>query len=538
MNPLELLFRLQTRAILRNLWRQLKRPAGTLMAITFIALIGFAGYVSLIDGPALDAGLLAAFLPPGLLALFLSVCQMNGFLGLNAYGPGEIDVLFPAPVSRRQLVIYEHAFDFCFLLGAALFLTFVFRGALGGLERAFLFSLIVLLIAQSLVFLLVQLINVSARLSPRLPELFRRLLLIAAVVWIVEAGAALAGVRDLLGERGGAAVAVEAIRDTTFAAAVLVPFEPVRLMADGPDWPAFLFASGFGLLIWAAFLGAGLAINADFRTVVLIQQERLERRRRFASQPGSGRGWDENKAAFPTWPLPRFRGGFGPIFWARLTQRFRGCLKRYLQWGGVLIVSVLLIQRYLFDITGFFREEIPSGWIFVGMGLYLIPYAAGNLTPCFGNRDLLKPLPARPIAVTTAEILTSTFHYWIPITAFLIPFGVWIQNPAPALWLSVLLFPALIVGGAINLSYQTTLEEPIEPQSLNGAVHILVSFFLALLGLVGATITAAAIAWTVTLFHPSAPWFGLALAWLTLAAIAVAFLPVAARSFAHPDAMQ
>jgi hypothetical protein len=89
----------------------------------------------------------------------------------------------------------------------------------------------------------------------------------------------------------------------------------------------------------------------------------------------------------------------------------------------------------------------------------------------------------------------------------------------------------LMIGGAINLAYQTTLEEPITPQSLNGAIHMLVSIFFALLGLVCAVVTAAATAWTVTLFHPSAPWLAFALAWLTLAGIALAFLPVAARSF-------
>ncbi len=188
MNPLELLFRLQTRAILRNLWRQLKRPAGALIAIAAIALIGFLGFAFVVDGIYLDAGLVAVFLPPSLLALLLIVCHRNGFLGLNAYGPGEIDILFPAPVSRRQLVIYEQAFDFCFFLGASPFLALMLHGTLGGVERAFLFSLIALLVAQSLVFLLVQLINLSARYSARTPGLLRCLLFIAALVWVIEAG--------------------------------------------------------------------------------------------------------------------------------------------------------------------------------------------------------------------------------------------------------------------------------------------------------------------------------------------------------------
>ncbi len=251
---LGLLLLLRANGALRRVRHLLRNPRQAwipvLAALLLVVACSSAYLAGTHMGPDAFPELLAILLPAFVLLLFLSRTYRPGAFAGCSLSKAEIELLLAGPVSWRQLFLYKHVDGLVAILAVSLFLGTLLRGDLGGLDRAFLFSALVLLIAHSIALAFHAITTASAHLSRRLPELLRWVPPGAGIFWCAEL---LITVRHA-GRFGffdvdHAQRLVESLRDTSFGAIALFPFEPVRLMAEAEaaswciffsmDWPSF-----------------------------------------------------------------------------------------------------------------------------------------------------------------------------------------------------------------------------------------------------------------------------------------------------------
>src|SRR3954453_20335452 len=122
------LIRLQRRATLRRLLRGARTPRGAIFFVIGLMMIGLWLIPGILQGlirGRQDPAPILLCLPIGLLATCVTQVVSSAGERAVAFLPAEVDLLFPAPFTRRQLLAYK-----------------LVQSAIGGLFVATLFSLI------------------------------------------------------------------------------------------------------------------------------------------------------------------------------------------------------------------------------------------------------------------------------------------------------------------------------------------------------------------------------------------------------------
>ena len=92
-----------TRSAARDLRRRALQPVGLFVTVGFVSLIGFFAFLTSGAPSVSQAGVRQLGAPMLVLFMLLGVFSPLGLF----FRPAEIDWLFPAPLSRRQLALFN-----------------------------------------------------------------------------------------------------------------------------------------------------------------------------------------------------------------------------------------------------------------------------------------------------------------------------------------------------------------------------------------------------------------------------------------------
>ena len=272
---LSLLLRLQVRAR----WRRVGRGSKTLKGKLYLAamIVMFSVWL----GPTLaatffmrrsdfvdqSAPLVQALLPSSLLLYCIITLIATGSESGIAFQPAEVDLLFPAPFRRRELLLYR-------LTGLALGLLFtslMFSIFLLSHVRFWAFGFI----GIALAFVFIQLVPIVLTLciaivGERAYTRGRRLVLIVLAA-LIAAGIGEVAVRRV---EGGVVEYAKNFRSTELGRCLLAPFEVFsRTMTADIFFPDFL---GWGAgSFWMRLLGLVLRLDANFLESSIAASQKL-----------------------------------------------------------------------------------------------------------------------------------------------------------------------------------------------------------------------------------------------------------------------
>ncbi len=394
---LRLLMLLQAKAVVRRAWR----GAGTLRGgfFLFLALLVLAMWLGPAiwmrgDAPPTDPHRVRLFMPLILLASCVTTLLTGSSDRAIAFTPAEVDFLFAAPVSRRQLLFYKLAKSaFAHgLMAAPMTLIFMRHGGSWiGVYLAIAFSLA-----------LVQLLNMAVLLTAETvgKRLYSRLRIVAVaamgalVVW--------AFMIALARQTGDARAMLSAFVESTPGRIALAPFAPFA-------WT--LTATGVGQLVLAlagcaAVLGLLVGIifhlDADYLEASIVAGRRAAERTR---QRRSG-GWMSTRgAAWRNLPMFPRLGGAGAMAWRQTLKAVRGA-------KGLLIVLLILVVGVgpslwvMRDGGGSAHPDLFGG--LVAALAWATVFLSGTLRMDFrGDLDvlpMLRQLPISPMALTLGQL--------------------------------------------------------------------------------------------------------------------------------------
>lgn len=381
---------------------------GLFVAYLLLSWIGSVVVMVLVDRkPQADPALVVQ-VGPLVLGLLVALRLATVFTSrAMEFSPAEMEFLFPAPFTRRQLLVYKLGMG---SLGG-LFLSLVLAGNLMRFGASWLSAVL----ALGLAILFMQLAGVLAVLArQRLGKgaYGRITLALGAVVLLAGALAAFPSIREAGSIELGAVVRSVAARahDSTLARVALWPFEVFVRVLVSPPGPALAAWAGvavamLGVLLLGIFkldsLYAEASVAASARSAA-----RFDRARR------SGSGFVARSAAIRVPRLPRL-GGAGPLAWRQLVTAVR-------TWHSVAILfailaAVLVGSRWLAgDEAGGGSALFP-----ILIPLYFV-FSASVRFDFRGDIDhieSLKALPLRPWVVAAGQLATPVL-----ITAAMVVF--------------------------------------------------------------------------------------------------------------------
>jgi len=348
-----------------------------------------------LERPAGDP--LQRFGPAGLLAFtFLSLFSSTKYRGVY-FSPAEVDFLFPAPFTRRELLSYRLATQFIHIL-----LSVFFTGALicrylpgfwqtvAGLFLTFAFINLVQ-IAGSLL---------AGTLEERVLSRGRRfvgIFLVTAVLLVFAASSAVLtggedfrdSVRDFLGSRA--------------LGWVLLPLKAFSEMLAARDLKGFLVWSGGALAVDLALLALVLRLDVDYTEASLETSRKLHHRLQQFKR--GGRPVSAAGKLRVSIPLPGRWAGAGPLVWRQAQEMVR-------ETPGVVYLLLLFLAALTLPIAFISRsDEVPAAHL-ADTVLGLVAFSPFILSNWFrfdfrGDLDrmeLLLTLPLSPTLIAMGQL--------------------------------------------------------------------------------------------------------------------------------------
>lgn len=525
------LLRLLLRARVRRIGRGLRTPKG--IVYTVVAF----GLLLLWLGPTLALGLLhperdpqvvRAYAPLALLALWLlnllSVTPETGITFL----PAEVDLLFPGPYRRRELLAYKMAGIVIGSAGVAVMFTVFLARHVASLAAGYVGAWLGVLFVQ-LLHLAVTLL--AATVAERAFTLGRRLVLAAAGLLIL-AGAAL----SLAGE-GGVGAVVERFRNSWLGTGVLAPFEVFGRVAGARNWfPELLVWSAAGVALNAALAFIVLRLDADFLEASVGASQRLyERlqRARSGTLVHAGRGGGKPRRI----ARPRWWGGAGPIAWRQLVTAARSA-------KGLMIL--FLIIGAAVGLPAVFQSRLPNLAVWpavIGMGVSSLFYFPQMVRFDFrgdvDRMDTLKALPVSATAIVLGELCIPVLITTLLQLLVIVVLGLLQTELLPMLAAAVaFLVPAnVLIFGLENLvfllyPYRLAAAGGLDLQVFGRQMLIMFGKFVVLLMTGGLAAGIGGIAYLVTGESVAALALG---AWVSVLVMAVGMVPLTAWGYRRFD---
>ena len=523
--PLLKLLQLQSRAAIRRLARGLRTVRGALLAAVALGMVLLWLVPALVAGasaPPVDPAHVRDFGPLVLLALAVTSAVSAGDKAI-AFTPAEVNFLFVAPFTRRQLLLYKLS-----------------KAAAGSLVMALALSL------------------ATRRFSPFWPAAFTGALLALLFVNLCTTGAGLlrksAGLRAWTPLRQVAAsVLVLALAGVVAAAVVRnphlvstaghlarAPAVRVALLPLAPFTRAYAAADALDLLTWgaaallidAALLAAVLRLDANYLEAAAAAGERAyEQARRLArgdwTAPAGAGGAKLRVPALP------FLGGAGPVARRQFTALVRRAPRLLFMAIMTLatVVPIVLLARRLPNVRG---ALVPTvGWLTVLM--------AGTLRFDFrGDVDQLpwlKSLPLRPLPLALGQLAAPAMALALFHVVVFASIAVAIEPlRRPMLAAIVLAGPFdLLLVALENLAFLLFPYRQVMPTELSGLGRQMVLFLLKMLTTTIAASVAAA-AGGLVYFVTHSPAAAVAAAAVVLGVEALLLVPLVALAYTRFDA--
>jgi len=523
-----LLLELRTRAWVRRLVRMLGTARGILFFVVgslFVCL--WLGSLLWQFQPVTPEHLAAVrrYGPLGLISLFLVNLVFSTGERAIAFSPAEVNFLFPAPLTRRQLLAYKLT-GFCgAAVLSALFMTLFLRQHCALFVAGFVGLALTLLFMQLLsMFLALVASAVGARAYDR-----RRKLVLLVVLVVMGIGIFQGGVDVLRRDWQDVLAGVE---QSSIVQGLLTPLRWfVQAFTAARIWPDLVQWSALALLVNCCLIGLVFALDAHYLEAAAAASEKLYARLQRARRGGAGLV----RVRFSLPGLPRW-GGIGPLAWRQLTTAVRAF------WTFViLLILFAFFMAPMLAQAGKPGSSVPAGAVagFVAaITFFASPLLPFDFRGDLDRMDVLKalPLPAWRIVLgqLLAPVLLIVLFQWLvlaivqflehrvdgillALSAFLLPVNVLlfaIEN------LFFLWFPTRIMIAASDF------------QSLGRMMLLWIAKVFTLLVTLGAAALAGLAAYVLT----GESWTAaLAAAWLVVVAAGVGMILLVALAFRQFD---
>jgi len=392
-----LLMRLQ----FRGLVRRATRGATTPRRLALFALGGLILVLWLAPGMLMSGRLtrsdprqvrLAA--PVALLGICVLTLITSAGDRAISFTPGEVDLLFPGPFTRRQLIIYKLAKSTTGAALSALFLSIVLHRHARWWPACFGGVFLSLLLIQ---FFSINAVIVAQTLGTRMQSRVRWAVLILAIL----GGAIIA--RHVFAFRAprNALELMQRIDAAPLGHAVLSPFALFGDAMTASDWTTFTAYALPAAAIDALLLGLLLQMDANYlEAATIASARRYAQLQRIRGGSMLSIGVSGN-AGFHIPVFPRL-GGVGPIVWRQITGAARSS-------KGLLFLLLILAvgAAPLFFTAGRQIEQFATTFTTVAVWITLL--VSTMLKFDFrGDLDLmdtLKSLPLHPWAVAAGQLI-------------------------------------------------------------------------------------------------------------------------------------
>jgi ABC-type transport system involved in multi-copper enzyme maturation permease subunit len=402
------LYRLQVRGSIRSMGVKLKSVRGALLAVFTLLVFGMMIGPSLLMALKVDraevtghsANSLCEVIPVAML-LFV-VMSIVTSLGERAiyFSPSDVDFLFPAPFSRRQILLHKILSSVTGAVAVALFFSISLLIHLRSWPAAAVGLFLAVLMSNSLT-MCAQLVaqSVTERAFSR-----GRKLLLGGVI------AAFAGVLGQAASQGLNGPWQETLlraRHAPAAEIVLAPFTVFaqiitaeRLIPDALGWVALgatLVVGVYAIAIW---------LDANYlETAVRVSQQMQERKRRIVSggvfAAHAKRPVRSSRLCQPPW-----LGGVGPVAWRQVVQSLRGS-RGAIVLAAIVVAAIGAPLAFAAPRNNALPTILPHAIIGIAAYATFIYSAQAPLgfRGDYGRMDLLRSLPIRPLAMACGQIL-------------------------------------------------------------------------------------------------------------------------------------
>lgn len=534
------LLRRAPRAWVRSLARRAQGPKRVLLVLgtAFVLLVIAAGQIpawraASVDPEAVAERLRTArLLTPLVLTAFVLLIDVSG-RGLY-FRPAEIDFLFPAPVPRRDLLLYQIASRSGMAALSGLWTSiFVARWAgtvVGGVVTAVL-AIVFLQFTSQLVSLAVA--ALGERAAPR----------VRAAVWIGGGVLLAIGARSALTsipEGASTKDTLLAFAESPFVFAVTLPTQPFAQLFAAESSGAVALWGAACVAEMALMLAIILRLDVGYEEAALASSRKIqERLRRMRSGEGaflpSAKGARRRKVP----ALPRL-GGAGPVARRQLIEVVRNPASILWTTGSMVFCAVLIVTIGDRDEPAKLQGTSLAA---AGAAIALTTFANQGFTFDF-RRDLdrmaeMKLLPLRAVTIAAGQLVAPTLVFTlVQGCAFAVVFAVgslpwWASLVAVAAlppwnWLSAALDNAFFLLFPYRIAPEDTARVPFIGKML--LTMVLKSFAVGIVAVgvgvpvgVGVAVGGAAI------------WAGAAIGWCVLAGAAVASTWLVAGAFRAYD---
>jgi ABC-2 type transport system permease protein len=522
-NPgLRLLALRLARGRLRLIGRRLRTVRGAVAIVaTVLFLLGFG---ALQVWRAMDPAMRAAgpspetlrTLVPALVIVLALVAAVSE-RGLY-FTPPETGFLFPAPVSRRELLLYNLWTRLGVQVLSGIWVSLFSAGyaplPAAGVAAVMLSFIFMYVAAQALA---LGAAAAEAYFSPVVRRLVRTALI--AIVLLVTASAAMSAAPGTAGER------FRALLDSPAVRALSLPARPLGELFAATSTAAAL---GWGMVsaaLIAVTVALVLSFDVAFTERSLAVGKRVQQRlsRLLSTDPGAE--GVERKSRFrpraPRLPLPT---GAATLAWRQATELLRTprALISPLVFGGVWLVAMFGGMRAA-------EGDLDAGRTSAITTALLMPIIFGNPLPFDFRRDLdrlpyLRSLPLRPFSIAVGELFTAAVFFSV-FEMLVLAGAALLTGSIPAGWLAaaaVLVLPVAWGAAAVENLLFLLLPYRVGPDGRAGAQFLGKALLLvALKTLTLALLTAIGFA----------TWYGVG--WLTssqIASIAAAAVAMALPS--------
>jgi hypothetical protein len=409
------------------------------IGLFFVALTGLqvwrAVNPELLSSPPIGPAALRTLVPA--LVTVLTVVSAVSERGLY-FSPAEIGFLFPAPVGRRELLLYNLVtrlgVQVLSGLWVSLYTFFYAPLPLAGFSAVMLAFVFMYVAAQALS---LGATAVESYLSPVVRRIVRAGL-IAGVLALV-ASAAMSAAPGSTGQRFRAILESPVVRAVSIIARPLGNLFAAETAAAALAWGA----ASVGMI--AAAVGLVLSFDVAYTERSLAVGQRVQPRlNRARAVRGDAEAAPASPPRFrmriPAFPLP---GRAGPLAWRQLTELARTprALVAPLVFGGVWMVAMFGgIQASGGDPEGSQVSLLATA--------LMMPVLFGNPLPFDFRRDLdriafLRSLPLRPISIAVGQLFPSALCFAVFEVLVLVGAGA-LTHAIPKAWIAgaaVVAFP-------------------------------------------------------------------------------------------------
>lgn len=445
------------------------------------------------------------------------------------YSPAEINFLFCGPFRPRQLLLYKVVGG----LGAGLVMTPFLMLAFSHHARWAMAALVGLFLTIEFIYLFTLALGLTISMVGALAfNRVRKALLIGVCAGLAALIVPLG--RSTAGE--GLDGAAERLLATPAVRLALAPFQPLVMAFTASNAAELAWWSALAAAIDAALLGLVLVLNERFLEASAASSAKVYARIRRARR---GEVWHSGRAK-ARFSLPMFPwwGGVGPNLWRQLTTATRSTSKLVgvVAMFGFPLVMILADGRHA---AGDPNRMVPAISTIVGVALFAPALVGFDFRPDLGRMEDLKTLPITPgrmaLGQVATPVLVLTAIEWLAL-AVISAFAP--GDPTLIVSVGALALPLNLVMVAIENLY--FLWYPFRMTGFNafdfqamGRQMLLMMAKLLTVG-VAAVLAGGAGAIVYYLLADSLA-AAVATAWVVVALIGLAIVPLLGQAFVHFD---